>query len=175
VLRSPAGEGEGQVSKRLIEKSLAGRFSDLVALIEGRSPLSPLPPKAEIERFGAWLFDAFFAGRVGELWRSSLAAAHDWTTRLSQGGGLRLAVFNACSGSRHGKSSVFSGLAQSLVRSGVPVVVAMQFPISDAAAVTFTRAFYGALAKGENVERAAAGSGSPLSSPGSQSRLLPIA
>lgn len=305
VLRSPAGEGDGFVSKRIVKKALAERFADLVALIEGEASSSPLPSKAEIERFGEWLFATFFPDRVRELWWSSrhtepdsvlrlrlrlddvpelsrlpwealctplgfialkertaivrypavavapdlrrscdplrflfvdtspsglshldveaewqalssaltasslsrsvhldrlrsasrtdlfarlkekVHAIHfaghgffdrrqergvvvlsttgrevdrlsalDWTTALAQDGALRLAVFNSCEGARHGDLSVFSGLAHALVRAGVPAVVAMQFPISDEAAVTFTRSFYAALALGEPVDLA---------------------
>lgn len=60
---------------------------------------------------------------------------------------LRLIVLNACEGARPGQTDVFSGVAQALGRKGVPAVVAMQKPISDAAAIAFARSFYGALAE----------------------------
>ena len=59
---------------------------------------------------------------------------------------LRLAVLNACQGARGNEQSLFSSLAASLVRRGLPAVLAMQYDISDRAAIEFTGSFYGALA-----------------------------
>ncbi|MEM7349432.1 MAG: CHAT domain-containing protein [Acidobacteriota bacterium] len=73
---------------------------------------------------------------------------------------LRLLVLNTCQGAVSPRSrgvDPFSGLASSLIlRSALPAVVAMQLPISDAAAVAFADAFYGALAHGSPVEAAVA-------------------
>jgi CHAT domain-containing protein len=67
---------------------------------------------------------------------------------------LRLAVLNSCEGGRAGASDIFSGVAQTLIQQDVPAVVAMQFEMSDAAAVTFARDFYRALAFGDPVDAA---------------------
>ena len=48
----------------------------------------------------------------------------------------------------------FSGVATALVRAGVPAVLAMQFPISDQAAIAFSREFYRRLASGDALETA---------------------
>ncbi len=61
---------------------------------------------------------------------------------------LRLAVLNACEGARSGNADVFDGVAQSLVRQGIPAVIAMQFAISDRAASALASAFYAAVAHG---------------------------
>jgi hypothetical protein len=53
---------------------------------------------------------------------------------------LRLVVLNACEGARTGRRDTFAGVAQALVRAGMPAVVAMQFPISDEAAIHFSGA-----------------------------------
>ncbi len=66
---------------------------------------------------------------------------HDFTS-------LRLAVLNACEGARTAKTDPFAGVAQALVQRDIPAVVAMQFEISDDAAVTFAGGFYDALATG---------------------------
>ena len=65
---------------------------------------------------------------------------------------LRLAVLNACEGARGSGRDVFSGTAATLVRMGLPAVVAMQYAVTDRAAIQFARAFYRALGR-----RAAAG------------------
>ncbi|MCB0231437.1 MAG: CHAT domain-containing protein, partial [Anaerolineae bacterium] len=59
---------------------------------------------------------------------------------------LRLAVLNACQGAKGNEQSLFSSLAAGLVRRGLPAVLAMQYDISDRAAVEFTGSFYSALA-----------------------------
>lgn len=69
---------------------------------------------------------------------------------------LRLAVLNACEGGRSSPVNPFAGVAQSLVQQGIPAVVAMQFEISDAAAVTLSYEFYSALADGYPVDAALA-------------------
>jgi hypothetical protein len=59
---------------------------------------------------------------------------------------LRLALLNACKGARgHTGKGVFSSTASVLVQRGIPAVLAMQYEITDAAAVEFTTSFYRAL------------------------------
>lgn len=69
---------------------------------------------------------------------------------------LRLAVLNACEGARVGLNDPFSGIAPALLRAGLPAAVAMQFEITDLAAVVFAREFYGALSDGLAVPAALA-------------------
>jgi hypothetical protein len=67
---------------------------------------------------------------------------------------LRLVVLNACEGGRSSLQDSFSGVAQALVRHGVPAVTAMQFKILDQAAISFSAGFYSALATGLPVDSA---------------------
>jgi outer membrane protein assembly factor BamD (BamD/ComL family) len=69
---------------------------------------------------------------------------------------LRLVVLNACEGARTGTDDPFAGAAQSLVQQGLPAVIAMQFEVTDQAAVTFSREFYSAVADGYPVDAALA-------------------
>lgn len=65
---------------------------------------------------------------------------------------LRLVVLNACNTGRAGsggRRDPFSGVAPALTRAGIGAVLAMQLPISDRAAITFSKAFYGRLAAGD--------------------------
>jgi CHAT domain-containing protein len=66
----------------------------------------------------------------------------------------RLVVLNACSGASTRVTDLFSGTAAALVRGGVSAVAAMQYEISDPAAVAFARGFYGAIAHGRGVDEA---------------------
>ena len=66
----------------------------------------------------------------------------------------RLVVLNSCSSGQAGTQDPLSGTASVLVHGGVSAVAAMQFRISDPAAVAFPRGFYKALAAGKTVEAA---------------------
>jgi hypothetical protein len=67
---------------------------------------------------------------------------------------LRLAVLNACLGAKGNTTDVFSSTSATLVRRGVPAVVAMQYEISDSAAIEFSRSLYEAIADGMPVDAA---------------------
>lgn len=77
-------------------------------------------------------------------------------TLLGGSRSLRLALLNSCAGARASAQDPFSGLAQSLVRLGLPAVIAMQARISDAAATAFGQGFYEAIADGYPVDAALA-------------------
>lgn len=67
---------------------------------------------------------------------------------------LRLALLNACEGARTGREDPFAGVGPALVRAGLPAAIAMQFEVTDEAALTFAREFYGALVDGYPVQAA---------------------
>lgn len=70
---------------------------------------------------------------------------------------LRLVTVNACRGAEAGDEAgrrPFAGVATALLRGGVPAVVGMQAPISDRAAVAFSRELYHRLAAGDPVDAA---------------------
>jgi hypothetical protein len=70
---------------------------------------------------------------------------------------LRLLVINACDSAQSGSSSnPFAGVANALILSGLPAVVAMQFPITDEAAIDFSKAFYARLARADSIDAAVA-------------------
>jgi CHAT domain len=81
-------------------------------------------------------------------------AADHLATILHDHRSLRLVVLNACEGSRSSRADPFSGVAQTLVQQGILAVIAMQFEITDAAAVTFAEAFYAEMAYGHPVDAA---------------------
>jgi hypothetical protein len=69
---------------------------------------------------------------------------------------LRLAFLNCCEGTRASTTSPFTGVAQALLQKGVPAVVAMQFDVTDVAALALGETFYEALADGCEVDMALA-------------------
>jgi dipeptidyl aminopeptidase/acylaminoacyl peptidase len=67
---------------------------------------------------------------------------------------LGLAVLNSCEGARSGYHDPYSGTAQTLIRQGVPAVVAMQFEITDDAAIAFSHSLYESIADGYPLDAA---------------------
>ena len=86
--------------------------------------------------------------------RTHLLSSNQLGRLLDDHGPLRLAVLNSCEGARGGTKEVLSSTAAVLMRRGVPAVVAMQYEITDRAAIEFTRAFYEAIADGQPVDGA---------------------
>jgi hypothetical protein len=84
--------------------------------------------------------------------RGRPVSGHELGTLLHDHRPLRLAFLNACEGARASRTDPFAGTAQGLVQQGIPAVVAMQFEISDVAAITLVREFYTALAEGFPVD-----------------------
>ena len=78
--------------------------------------------------------------------RARLVGGEELGTLLHDHRSLRLAVLNSCEGARGDRTDPFSGTAQSLVQQGIPAVVAMQFEITDDAAITFSHVLYEAIA-----------------------------
>ncbi len=64
----------------------------------------------------------------------------------------RLVFLHLCEGGVVDFDANYAGLAPQLIRAGIQAVVAMQYPISNDAAIIFSRAFYSTLAKGEPVD-----------------------
>jgi len=89
---------------------------------------------------------------------------------------LRLVTLNACEGARGNEGSLFSSMAATLVARGLPAVLAMQYEISDEAAIEFSRSFYGALANGYPIDAATGEARKALSlaQPGSMEWATPV-
>jgi CHAT domain-containing protein len=86
-----------------------------------------------------------FAGGDG---RSQRTSANDLGLILGDHEPLRLAVLNSCESARGDQADVFSSTGAVLVSKGTPAVVAMQYEITDRAAIEFSRTFYRAIARG---------------------------
>jgi hypothetical protein len=86
--------------------------------------------------------------------RGRMVSGRSLGTILHDHDPMRLLVLNACEGARTGTEDPFGGVAPELTRRGAPAVVAMQFEITDGAAIQFAREFYLALADGYPVDAA---------------------
>lgn len=72
-----------------------------------------------------------------------------------RGNGFRLAVLNACEAGRTGLGSPFDGVVGNLLETAeIPAIVAMQFEITDQAAIDLASEFYTCLAEGYPIEAA---------------------
>ncbi len=65
---------------------------------------------------------------------------------------LQLVFLNSCEGARGSQGNLFAGTAQQLTQQGVPMVVAMQSPIKDKAAIVLSQRFYESIAEGYPVD-----------------------
>jgi tetratricopeptide (TPR) repeat protein len=100
------------------------------------------------EQDGGYLMFTDHAGR------SVPVTGEQLSVMLKDHTSLRLAILNACEAGRTDPAKPFRGIADTLVRRGIPAVIAMQFEVSDIAAVEFAPALYGALAAGRAVDAA---------------------
>lgn len=91
-----------------------------------------------------------------EVGKTQIFSATQLSRLLADHRSLRLVLLNACEGARSDGKDVFSSTAATLARGGIPAVLAMQYAISDRAAIRLTQTFYEALAEGQAVDEAVA-------------------
>ncbi|MET4233268.1 hypothetical protein ABIA85_006561 [Bradyrhizobium sp. LA6.10] len=77
--------------------------------------------------------------------------ADDLRSALDTANGLRLVILNSCKGAATSPGTLFSSTAERLILQGFPAVVAMQFEISDEAAIAFSAELYKQLARGSQI------------------------
>ena len=83
-----------------------------------------------------------FANRTGN---AHFLGATELASLLADHNPLRLALLNSCEGARGGTTDIFSSTAATLVRRGIPAALAMQYEITDSAAIEFAQTFYESL------------------------------
>jgi WD40 repeat protein len=161
-------ELETDHEKQRLEAALAGLQA------EGRVDLTWLPGETwrdllRAMRVGPWhIFHFIGHGGFDEVAEEGVIAlsgdrgelfqlrATQLAPLLSNHYPLRLAFLNACEGARSAAGDVVSSTAATLVQRGVPAVLAMQYEISDRAAIEFSRSFYEGIASGVPVDTAVA-------------------
>ena len=94
-----------------------------------------------------------FCDRNGD---SRYFGATDLARLLADQTTLRLCLLNNCEGAKTGIQDPFSSTAAALVKRGVPAVVAMQYAITNEAAIQMAESFYSALTEGLPVDAAVA-------------------
>jgi hypothetical protein len=78
---------------------------------------------------------------TGDDGKAHELSAKDLAVLLGDHEPLRLALLNSCETAEGAQTDIFSSTAAALVRRGTPAVVAMQFEITDEAAIQFSRVF----------------------------------
>lgn len=86
--------------------------------------------------------------------KAHLFGASDLARLLADHHELRLVLLNSCEGAQGSSDDMFAGTAATLMRRGLPAVVAMQYAITDRAAIEFAQTFYESLADGLPVDAA---------------------
>lgn len=97
--------------------------------------------------------DEGFVVLEDEFGRGSETSARK-LVRILGDSGLRLAVLNCCESGRGTTANPLASPGASLVNAGLSAAIAMQFPISDQAAIRLAGGFYGALANRMSVDAA---------------------
>ena len=98
----------------------------------------------------------------GELALTGKNGSHEWisantlASNLKDHAGLRLVVLNTCKSGQQAPSAHLPGVAEALILHDLRSVVAMQAPISDEAAIAFSRGFYEGYAETRSIAHAMA-------------------
>lgn len=120
---------------------------------------SPATINEEINRFQPTIIHFMCHGVEGALLleqQQALATWSDYFLNLDLAGqGVKLLMLNCCSSAQSGSTS--PGLAEAGAKAGVRAVIGHFFPVSDPAAISFTRLFYSALARGDALDKALQG------------------
>jgi hypothetical protein len=85
-----------------------------------------------------------------------LVSGFELGTLLAPHAALRIAILNACEGARAAPEDSLTSVGAAIVARGTPAAVAMQFSITDAAAIRFADDFYRALADRGSIDAAVA-------------------
>lgn len=169
VISSPSDYDQLNVEQewRLLTSALASQQGEGRVIIE-RLPANMSTLRRRLRQEEFHIFHFVGHGFYKPAWGDGVLVMEDRTGRSQEVPGeelgsllhehdpIRLAVLNACEGARSGVSDTFAGVAQSLIQQGLPAVVAMQFEITDDAAIIFAHELYAAIADGYPLEAALA-------------------
>jgi CHAT domain-containing protein/WD40 repeat protein len=165
---SDAFDLDVEYERAKVEQALAGLVENGLVMIDWmeRGTLEQLQRRLRLNTYHAFHFIGHGGydprGKEGLLLfenangKSNPVSSESLRTLFQNHQTLQLAVLNACEGARTDPTDPFAGVAQNLLRGGVNAVIAMQFEISDDAAIVLSSEFYTALADGLPVDAALA-------------------
>jgi len=136
-----------------IQKSLAPLLSTYLQLeiIQGRLELQTL--RDRLEEYRPDILHIISHGETDGLYlweddRLTLIKASQWATMLGLVDSVKLVFLNACLAGQPDNTTPFASLAQRLLQTGIPAIIAMQFEVLDRAAAAFAGFLYQALVAG---------------------------
>ncbi|HKR02107.1 MAG TPA: tetratricopeptide repeat protein [Pyrinomonadaceae bacterium] len=100
--------------------------------------------------------DEGFIALADETGKARYLKATELGRLLADHNALRLVVLNSCDSALSGQLDIFSSTASILIRRNIPAVLAMQYEITDRAAIEFSRSFYRAIANDIPIDGAVA-------------------
>src|SRR5262245_52417938 len=148
----PALDVDGE--RRRIERAVAGMAAADRIELDWLDPASPRALRHALRDGNYQVLhyvghSAFTAQGEGMLYLEQEPDGHSvpvdstlFANLLSDQDRLRLVVLNSCEGARTTLTDPYAGVATTLIQLGVPAVVAMQFEISDDAALLFAEELY---------------------------------
>jgi hypothetical protein len=94
---------------------------------------------------------------VGEIAFVNDAGEADWKdakvfSQLFSGHTPKIVILQACETGKQSETNAFSSVAFRLMLQGIPVVVAMQYKVSNQTASSFVKEFYSQIIKGNSVD-----------------------
>lgn len=94
---------------------------------------------------------------IGQIAFVNDAGAANWKdakmfSELFSGHTPKIVILQACETGKQSETNAFSSVASHLIQQGVPVVIAMQYEVSNQTATSFVTEFYSRIIKGHSVE-----------------------
>lgn len=145
LIRDFGAEGDGRLALDAVEGTREG-LADALQRADGVDVLHFIGHGRTLGGVGHLLL----TGRRGD----AAPVSSGWLAGLLRGRDVRLVVLTACDSSAGDHAAEFAVLATALVRSGVPAVVANQFPVGIETVAPFVRALYAELLRSGDVDRA---------------------
>ncbi len=103
-----------------------------------------------IEKEGEDVGQVAFVNEFGEAdWKDARMFS-----QLFSGHTPKIVILQACETGRQSETNAFSSVASRLMLQGIPVVVAIQYKVSNQTAITFVKEFYSKVIEGNSVEMA---------------------
>ena len=147
----PADSGlDVEKEKEIIGRALGSLGAVSITILEGRVTRSAISEALVAEQYHILHFigHGVFESEQGYLVINSedggrdIISADSFADFFRDYASLKLIVLNSCQGAEVATTRPLAGMAPQLVLRGIPAVIAMQYPISDAAALLFTKEFY---------------------------------
>lgn len=153
IAEDPTGQIDAAAEEARIVEALAPLLPDGVhyEVLAGRFSALDLRHRLERGRFDTLHIVTHGTPEGLLLWdgdQATLAPAAALRAALESAPHLRLVVLNACETATSAGDSPVTSVGAQLLQTGIPAVVAMQFPIADQAAALFAEHFYAELLAG---------------------------